>query len=124
MVTFHRARAEAGALATECLVALSMLAIAVLPLSLVFMQEGQAAKASFYHAAAMEFVDGEMEILVVGEWRAYSPGIHSYAVRAASATNLLSGEFKLQLRERTLRLEWLPKRRGHGGAVAREVTLP
>jgi hypothetical protein len=101
-----------------------MLAIAVLPLSLVFNQESRAAKASFYRAAALELVDGEMEILAAGEWRAYSPGTHPYSIRATAATNLPPGEFKLLLRDRTLRLEWLPKRRGSGGSVAREVTLP
>jgi hypothetical protein len=71
----------------------------------------------------MEIIDGEMEALVAGEWRAFAQGRQSYSVRAASSTNLPAGEFVLTLTNAKALLEWIPKARGVGGSVVREVKL-
>jgi hypothetical protein len=124
MVTNGRTQRERGALATECVVAMGILATVMLPLSFSFMQEMKMTRAYYHRAVALEIIDGEMEVLAAGESRAFVEGRQSYRVRAAAATNLPPGEFALTLREGTARLEWIPNARGVGGAVVREVKLP
>ena len=72
-------------------------------------------------AVPMELVDGEMEILVAGEWRAFAPGTHDYPLRGAAATNLPPGRCQLTITTNLLRLEWKPDQRRGVGAVVREV---
>jgi hypothetical protein len=55
----------------------------------------------------MEIVDGEIEVLAAGEWRAYHSGTQEYKASAGAATNLPAGKFLLTIRDRQLRLEWL-----------------
>ena len=112
-----------GALMTEAMIALGILAAVMLPVAFLFMQEAKLCRVYYYKAVAMELVDGEMETLVAGEWRAFQPGRQSYVVRAAAATNLPPGEFILTLDGPRARLEWIPKARNHGGVTAREVVL-
>jgi len=109
---------------TEIVVALGILAIALIPLSLGFLADIKGARNCYYQAVAMEAVDGEMEILVAGEWKRYPSGTNAYKVRAESVTNLPPGKFQLILREPLLRLEWVPNSRGVGGPVVREVKIP
>lgn len=112
-----------GALTTEAVVALGMLMVAVLPVAFSFHHERTILKSSYYRAVAMEVVDGEMEILAAGEWRSFPAGTQAYAVRAAAATNLPPGEFKLTINTNLVRLEWLPQEPHSGGAVRREARL-
>jgi hypothetical protein len=100
-----------------------MVAIAVIPLAFAFLQEANYSRACYHRAAAMEIVDGEMEILAAGEWKAFPPGGHDYSVTAASATNLPPGRFRLSVAADRLRLEWQPVGKTNG-AVVRERTLP
>jgi hypothetical protein len=67
-------------------------------------------------------VDGEMEILAAGQWRAVPEGTNTYAVHAAAATNLPPGQFRLIRTGNHLQLEWKanPPRIGN---VVREVTV-
>lgn len=81
-------------------------------------------RACYYRAVAIELVDGEMERLAAGEWRAYGQGTHRLSPEAEAAANLPDGAFVLAVRGKTLRLEWTPQQRGKGGRVAREVPLP
>jgi len=64
-----------------------------------------------------------MEALAAGEWRAFTPGTHEYRVRAGAATNLPPGRFVLTLAPGTVRLEWQPAVKQHGGAVIREARV-
>lgn len=112
-----------GALLAEAVVALAILAGVMLPLAFVFLQETRLCRAAYFKGVAMEIVDGEMEILAAGEWRAFQPGRQSYPVHVAAATNLPPGEFQLTLDARRARLEWIPKHHGAGGAVVREVNV-
>jgi hypothetical protein len=112
-----------GFVTAELVVAMGILAFALLPLSFDFLRERQLARAYYHRAIAMEIVDGEMEVLMAGEWRRFEPGSHPYMVRAESAKNLPAGKFVFKLEGNTLRLEWLPDRRGRGGRVLREAIL-
>ena len=119
----RRTACRRAALMTEAVIALGILATAMVPLSFAFTHEMKLCRAYYYKAVAMEVIDGEMEVLAAGEWRTLPPGRQSYAMRAAAATNLPSGEFILTLREKRARLEWIPKAHGSGGTVAREAEV-
>jgi hypothetical protein len=121
--TLVRRARRAGILSTECAVALALLATASLPIGYGFYHDGRMARAYQHRAVALELVDGEMEILAAGAWRALPQGRQRYRVQAPAATNLPPGEFSLTLTQRTARLEWTPLERGRGGRVVREVTF-
>ena len=109
---------------TEALVAVAILLVAILPIAYSFTTERRVMRADYDRAIAMEIVDGEMEVLVAGEWRAFPTGTHPYAVDAQARKNLPSGQFTLTIENTKLRLEWKPAANWHGGPVVREVTLP
>jgi hypothetical protein len=113
-----------GFLTTELVVAMAILVLAMIPLSYAVLHERQLGRALYYRSVAMEIVDGEMELLRAGEWRAFGEGSRPYDVVAESARNLPAGRFLLTREGKRLRLEWLPDKRGRGGRVSREVTLP
>ena len=121
-IRLSKARTRA-ALMTEWVVAMGVFTLACLPLAFEFLHERDLCHAYYLRAVAMEIVDGETELLAAGEWRGFKPGRQRYTVKAESATNLPPGEFVLTLAEDRLRLEWAPKARNKGGAVAREVRL-
>ena len=114
---------QRAALITELVVALAIVGLVLIPLSFGYVQEAAAFKALYYRAVAMELIDGEMEVLAAGEWRAFPPGRHDYPIRAGAATNLPPGAFVLTRTEEKLRLEWAPKARGQGGGFVREVKV-
>jgi len=116
-----RRRTEGG-LSIELIVAIALLTVAMLPVAYSFAAEKRLARAEYQRAVAMEIVDGEMEILAAGEWRAFEPGSHEYPVRAAAVTNLPPGRFLLDIETNRVRLEWRPSVPMHGGSVAREIT--
>ena len=107
----------------ELLVAMVMLAVAVFPLAFSLAGEKRLARSYYQKAVAMELVDGEVEALAAGQWRAFPPGTHEYHVQAGAATNLPPGHFLLTLQPSKIRLAWVPEVKRHGGAVAREVTI-
>lgn len=114
---------QAGALMTELLVAMAILVGVLLPLAYSFVSERKLVRACYQRAVAMEIVDGEMEALVAGEWRAFTPGTHEYAVHAGAATNLPPGHFLLTVGASKVRLQWQPALKDHGGAVMREARV-
>jgi hypothetical protein len=107
----------------ELLVALAIVVGVLLPLAYSFVSERKLVLACYQRAVAMEIVDGEMETLVAGEWRAFTPGTHEYPVRAGAATNLPPGRFLLTVEAGKIRLQWQPALKDHGGAVTREATV-
>ncbi|KAF0175459.1 MAG: Uncharacterized protein FD161_3354 [Limisphaerales bacterium] len=115
-----RAR-ERGALQADLLVAMAIIAVAMIPLSAGFMTEQKVLRSHYWHAVAMEIVDGEMEILVAGEWRALPEGTQTYPVKAGAAKNLPPGKFTITRTGKALRLEWTPDKGGSGGKVVREA---
>jgi hypothetical protein len=106
---------------TELVMAISIVALAILPLALGFLREQRLCRAYYYRALAMEIVDGEMEVLAAGEWRVYAPGSQVYQPLASVVTNLPPGRFELMVSNQVIRLAWLPARASVGGAVVREV---
>ena len=116
-------REERGALITELMVAMAILAIALFPLAFSFAQEAKFLRSCYNRAVATEIVDGEVEVLLAGEWRAFKEGAQDYAPHALAVTNLTSGKFQLTITNRRVRLEWLPSEKDQGGKVVREVTV-
>ena len=116
-------RHRSGFLMVELLVALALVIVVLLPFAYAFTGERRIALASYQRAVAMEIVDGEMEALVAGEWRAYPPGTHDYRVHAGAATNLPPGRFILTVQPGKVRLRWQPALNDHGGPVTREALL-
>ena len=114
---------QCGALTIELVVAITLLTLAVLPLAFSFGHERQLLKAAYCRAVAMEIVDGEMEILAAGEWRACSFGTRPYRVRTAAASNLPPGGFQLTIAPNQIRLEWIPEAPHSGGRVTREAVI-
>lgn len=105
--------------------AVVVLTVGILPIAFSYLQETKLARALYYRSVAMEIVDGEMEILRAGEWRAFPKGQRvAYSVRAAAAKNLPPGRFELEIQADTMRLEWSPEKRDQGGQVFRKVKLP
>lgn len=122
----HRRRrlARRGVLMTELVVAISIVVLAIFPLALAFLNEQKLCRAYYYRALALEIVDGEMEVLAAGEWRAFPAGAQTYEPLAAVVTNLPPGRFELTVSAPTVRLAWLPARPDVGGQVVREVKVP
>ena len=118
--SLHRQR---GSLMVELLVALAILTGVLLPLAYSFVSERRLARGYYQRAVAMEIVDGEMEALLAGQWRAFSPGTHDYQVQAGAATNLPPGRFILSVQPGKLRLRWQPAVKDRGGPVTREAML-
>ncbi len=116
-------RSRRGSAMADMLCALGLLAAALIPLSVSFLSEQKVLRTHYQHAVAMEIVDGEMEILRAGEWRAWREGTHAYPIKAAAAKSLPPGQFTLTRTGQTVRLEWIPEKRGTGGPVVREVEV-
>jgi hypothetical protein len=122
--THARRRGERSAILLELVVAVGILGAAAIPLAYSFSHEQQLIRAYYYRAIAMEIVDGEMEVLVAGEWHSYREGEQPCQIRAESSANLPQGRFVLTRRDKSLHLEWVPEKNGMGGRVTRDVLLP
>ncbi len=112
-----------GYLMVELLVAIALLTGALIPIAYSLASEKRLARATYQRAVAMEIVDGELEALAAGQWRAFTTGVHPYPVRAGAATNLPPGKFLLTIRSSKVRLEWVPAGRDHGGRGMREAVV-
>ncbi len=112
-----------GYLMVELLVAMALLTGALIPIAYSIASEKRLARATYQRAVAMEIVDGEFEALMAGQWRAFTPGVHEYSVRAGAVTNLPPGKFQLTLGSGKVRLEWKPTVKDHGGPVLREALV-
>jgi hypothetical protein len=117
-------RRQAGVLTTDVVIAMGILTLVLVPLVYSVVQERKLLRAYYTKAVAMEIVDGAMETLRAGEWRAFQPGTQDYAVRATAATNLPPGRFILTLETNRVRLAWTPAKPRSGAAVVREARLP
>jgi len=124
VISLHNSRLrQAGSLMAEIILAMALLVVVLVPVAYSFDAEKRAARATYNHAIAMEIVDGEMEVLLAGEWRAFTPGTHPYPVKANALTNLPPGDFTLTLGTNKIRLEWKPSMTRRGGPVVREAVL-
>jgi hypothetical protein len=102
-------RRESGTLMVELVVAIAIMALAMMPLAYSFAQEHRLQRSSYQRAVAMELLDGEMEVLLAGEWRAFKEGTQPYSFRADSAKNLPPGSAQLTIQGNHVRLEWRPE---------------
>ena len=119
-----RRRRERGFfLMTDMIVGMAILTLAIMPLTYSFVRDRQLLRAEYCRAAAVEIVDGEMEILAAGAWRELPDGQQVYPVHAASAARLPAGRFQLTKTGNHLRLEWKSDKRQGIGEVVREVTI-
>ncbi len=105
----------------ELVVGMAIVATIILPLAYSIAAERRLTRAVYQRAIAMEIVDGEMERLASGGWRAFTNGVTEYPVQGRAVQNLPPGAFVLTLSPAVLRLEWQPAVRMHGGTVVREV---
>ena len=108
----------------EMLVAMGILVLVMIPMSMSFIDERREFGIYYHRAIALEVVDGEMEILRAGEWRAFKEGTQAYGVKNPTMTNLPPGRFVLTRQDRHLRLQWLPAAKNQGGIVTRETDVP
>jgi hypothetical protein len=114
---------QRGSLMAELLVAIAILLAVMLPVAYSFDAEKRLARTYYSHAIAMEVVDGEMEVLLAGEWRAFTPGTHPYSPKAGSLTNLPPGNFTVTIQPGKVRLEWHPAVKQYGGPIVREAQV-
>jgi hypothetical protein len=117
----NRRRHERGSMMIEMMTALAILVAILLPLGLSFVDEQHVCRVYYWRAVALETVDGEMEVLVAGEWRNFAEGTTPYAVHAESAKHLPPGKFTLTVHGSHLRLEWRPDKSRFGAPVVREA---
>jgi hypothetical protein len=118
-----RVRGEVGSMIAELLVAMSILVLAVLPLAASFASEQREVRRCYQKAVAMEVIDGEMEVLMAGEWREYKEGRQSYSLSAASGKNLPPGKAWLTVSGKRVRLEWSPDVKRGDLKVLREADV-
>jgi len=123
VITPKPSRSTRAFLILDLVVGMAMLVLAVFPLAYTVNSEARLFRATYQRALAMEIVDGEMEILAAGEWRAYSVGTQTYSVQARAAANLPDGRFQLTRTGNHVRLQWTPAEKSGVGTVVREVTV-
>jgi hypothetical protein len=116
-------RPAAGFLEVDMLVGLAILALAIMPVGFSFARERQVLRIEYIHSVANEIVDGEMEMLVAGDWKNYPDGVQNYSVHADAAASLPLGHFQLTKTGNHLRLEWSSDWKHSGPPVIREVTI-
>lgn len=114
---------QSGALMTDLIVGLGILVIALMPLAYSLAQEHKVVRASYHKAAAMEIIDGEMEILLAGEWREFKEGSQPYSLPPETAKNLPPGKATLTVTGKRIRLEWQPEQKYSGGKILREGVI-
>ena len=107
----------------DALIAIALLGIVVVPITNSIASEKRLARSNYQRAVALEIVDGEMEALVAGAWRALPTGTAEYQVHAASRANLPVGKFLLTVETNRVRLEWKPAVRHSGGPIVREALV-
>ena len=112
---------EQASLMIELVLALTIIVTVLIPLGFSFVEEQHVLRVYYWRAVAMEAVDGEMEVLAAGDWRAFADGTHPYTVHAESAKYLPPGKFTLTVHAPRLRLEWRPEKARSGGPVVREA---
>ena len=108
----------------ELTVAAGLLALVVTGLAAAQFTDLRWLRAQYARAVAMEIVDGEMEVLLAGECKAFGEGTHAYPVRGDAARNLPDGKLSLTVQGKTVRLEWTPVQLRQGGRVVREARIP
>jgi hypothetical protein len=116
-------RSRGSVFSLELIAAIGILGLVLMPLGAGLAQSNRACRSAYYHAIAMELVDGELEALAGGELKEFPPGIHVYDARGASSSNLPPGRFELTIDQDRVRLSWIPESRLHERPVTRELAI-
>lgn len=109
-------------LATDILIAISILTLTIIPMAFSYLNEQKATRLLYQKAVAMEMLDGEMEILAAGEWHAFKQGAQPYPLKGNAAQNLPPGSARLTITGNHLRLEWVPVKKLKENIIIREAT--
>lgn len=117
-------RSQRGIVAADLAIALGIIALVIAPLTHSWVKEQQMMSGLYKRSIAMQIVDGEAEILAAGEWVELPSGSHPYAVAGAAVENLPDGKFIATRTTDSVKLEWIPTKRGYGGPVVRHIKLP
>ena len=104
-------------------VAITVLALVFIPLSVSSSGDLDLARRHYFEAVALQLIDGEMDVLLAGERRKYTPGEHRITPVGESVQNLPEGEFVLTVKEKQLTLAWVPTKRAKWGRAERVVEL-
>ena len=113
-----------GFLLSEMIGALMVLTIAMAIFTPLLIYQRALCRDAYYRAIAIEIIDGEMEVLMAGEWQAYGPGQHNYVTTAQAAQNLPEGKFMLTIDGGQICLEWLSAAPYRKFKVTRVAKLP
>lgn len=104
-------------------VAITVLALVFIPLSVSSSGDLDLARRQYFEAVALQLIDGEMDVLLAGERRKYTPGEHQIKPVGEAVQNLPEGEFVLTVHDQKLTLAWVPNKRAKWGRVERVVEL-
>jgi hypothetical protein len=104
-------------------VAITVLALVFIPLSVSSSGDLDLARRQYFEAVALQLIDGEMDVLLAGERRKYTPGEHQIKPVGEAVQNLPEGEFVLTVHDQKLTLAWVPTKRAKWGRVERVVEL-
>jgi hypothetical protein len=117
-------RRDDGSLMVELVVGMAILSLAMVPLAYSFAKEQAITRNAFNRAVTMEAIDGEMEILMAGEWRTAPAGTQPYALPEELAKTLPPGKATLTVTGKHVRLDWRPDKKYSGGEIVREADVP
>ena len=104
-------------------VAITVLALVFIPLNVSSSGDLDLARRQYFEAVALQLIDGEMDVLLAGERRKYTPGEHQIKPVGEAVQNLPEGEFVLTVHDQKLTLAWVPTKRAKWGRVERVVEL-
>ena len=107
----------------DALVALALLSAVVLPMGFGVIGNQRMLRQTYHRAVAMELIDGELEVLASGDWRAVAIGTREVQMTGHAATNLPPGKFVLTRSEKSCRIEWVPADRRNVVSYAREIAV-
>jgi Tfp pilus assembly protein PilV len=114
---------QRGAIMAELIVAMSVLVIAMLPLSYAAISNTRELRTTYQKAIATEIVDGEIEILAADTTQQIEQGTNTYDVHANAATNLPPGQFQISRNGNLVRLQWTSAKKIGIGPIVREVRI-
>lgn len=86
-------------------------------------RELRLARSGYYDAIAMALVDGEFEVLAAGAWSQLPEGQSPYRSKAPTMESLPPGTFRATRTAGFIRLEWIPRGKGNGRHIVRELPL-
>ena len=104
-------------------VAIVILGLIFIPLSVTSSAKLDLARRHHFEAVALNLIDGEIDVLLAGEIKKYKLGKSLITPPGEAVGSLPKGEFILTLNEKTIKLEWVPKKLTKWGRIQREVNL-